>query len=182
MNTSVNPFFEVDGKKYEIKPNRELQCFFDCEMKSSSDDIDKKSAAKAFSLSQEYQNAIKLFEQAKKEYYEDPLSDDKKKKYDAYFNIYLDLQERFVAFEAENETVTASQKKVIDILEKTLIEALHRQYGLDLLEATTLWENYVDEIGTENAEEWLGYFHEVLFQKEEKKSPFLEIMRKKRKQ
>ena len=65
----------------------------------------------------------------------------------------------------------------LSIWERLLIEALSEQHGLTQKEAKEMWENHVDEMGENQASEWLFTFYKTLFEKEEKSDPFLERAR-----
>nr|DAH65190.1 MAG TPA: hypothetical protein [Caudoviricetes sp.] len=178
MREKVYPFFEVNGVVYKITPTRYLQTFFNDGMKRESDSIDQHSAARAFQFSEDLQKAAQKYTEARDSYFEDVTNEEKRLKYEAYQNAYLAAQDRLLDFEAQNRTIESSQKKVIDILEKTVIEAVRVQNKVELQEATRIWEAFADNIGNEAAAEWLGYFHECLFEQEEE-SPFLQMMREK---
>lgn len=176
----INPFFEVDGKKYEIKSTRHLQVLFE-EMTENNglNDEEKEKSAVAIRMQSEAQELGQRLSVAKEEYFNDITNADKKAKYLAFKELFDNAYDELIKYEAKNKAVDKLQKKVIDIAEQILIEALVEQYGLTKKDAEIVWCSYVDMIGTQKATEWLALMQDCLFNGSEEDDPFLKLAKAK---
>lgn len=182
MSNRLKPYFEKDGKMYEFTLTRYLITKYEELVKEGkpsdekSDDISK-NVLIFQRLSAEVNEAAKYLESAKEAFHKEPTNAGLREAFKIYKQDYAEAFDELVSFEAKNKAISESMTMSLRIWEKLLVEALSEQYGLAKKEATELWEGYVDEIGQEQASEWLFAFYNALFEKEEKKDPFLEKAR-----
>ena len=148
MNKQNIPFFEVDGKRYEIKRNRYLQAEFD-EAKQDMEMTDDEQVA--YAKEQELDARLEKLRDRKNELYEKYLEtfDDKDealyKKAEAAYNALIDDFGKM-------ESVSAKQRKrMIDMGEKLIIKALQIDNKGNRIrtedEATEIWTTFVEEAG-----------------------------------
>lgn len=182
MSEKIRPYFEYEGKRYTLIATRHVRAFYDDIISEKENDADfQKKASLAASKQNELLEIAEKYKAAKEEFYANPLDKDLKEKYNVFKEMYETMLAEFVKYETENGNIlTNSQKSGIDGLEKVLLEALQEQYNLSYAEASDIWCNYVDEIGTENAKEFLLYMYQCFFEVEEEvDSPFIRAMRTK---
>jgi nucleoside-triphosphatase THEP1 len=148
MSKQNIPFFEVNGKRYEIKRNRYLQAEFDA-MKSDIEMSDEEQVA--FAKEQELDGRI------------EKLRDRKNELYDKYLETFDEKDEELykracAAFDAlideigAMESVSAKQRKrMIDMGEKLIIKALQLDNKGERIrtedEANEIWATFVEEVG-----------------------------------
>lgn len=180
MNKIV-PFFELNGKKYEIKRTRYLLAEYDKlgdEAQLSQDD--KANAIKAQSLIGDIQRyATRL--QELETIYLDTFDTEDERKYNKCKELYENKLDELTALEVQSGSTTKLQKAGIDLLEKVAIKGLAEQYfDFDESKAKGVWENYVGEIGNNLAVEWLVAMSDSLFKDDEvEENSFLALSRKK---
>lgn len=148
MSKQNIPFFEVNGKRYEIKRTRYLQTQFD-DMKSDMEMSEDEQVA--YAKEQELDARIDKLRDRKNELYDKWLEtfDEKDealyKKAEAAYDAIIDEFGKM-------ESVSAKQRKrMIDMGEKLIIKALQldnkgneiRTYD----EATEIWTTFVEEVG-----------------------------------
>lgn len=161
----INPYFELDGTRYELTRTRWLIAEYEKlgrEMALSPED--KADAMKANNL---MADAKSLAEKAKEMW--DNLCENPTPENRATYSLFKEMSdeaiEKYNDFIAKNDTVSTSFKRSIDILEKVAIKALAEQYfGMNEALAKKTWEKFVDELGDHNkAGEWLIEFGDCLF-------------------
>ena len=93
----------------------------------------------------------------------------------AYENLLREVSQKEIDANGLSQKV---QKQAIDNMERLIIIALQKdEKGKDIRtekEATDIWCSYVDEIGTNNASEWLIYaFNYITGNDDENENPFV---------
>ncbi len=179
--SKIIPFFEVNGKRYEIKKTRYLLAEYD---KLSEDSglskEDKANAIKAQSLIGDIQRYAEKTKELEEKYFE-TFDDEDERKYLKAKELYNKALNELTVLETETGSTVRVQKASIDILEKIAIKGLAEQYfAMDEEKAKSVWESYVDTLPNQNmATEWLNGMAECLFGNDEvEDNSFLAQMRK----
>lgn len=175
MSNKNIPFFEVDGKSYEIKRNRYLQAEFD-EMKEDMMLSDDEQIALA--KEQEFDERLKKLRNRIDEIYErylETFSDEDEEMYRKASLAYNRLLE-----EAKNmESVSAKQRKqMLDIGEKLIIKALTLDNKGNTIrtddEAKNIWERFVEDNGQIVAVQFVAYtLNYIMGGDEDVENPFI---------
>lgn len=180
MNNIV-PFFEVNGKRYEIKKTRWLLAEYDkLHEQSNLSNEDKENAIKMQSLVNDVQRYAEKVQELW-ETYTTTFDDVDEKKYLKVKALYDNALEALAHFELETNSGNTIQKAGIDALEKIAIKGLAEQYfNMDESKAKEIWVSYVEKIGNNKAIEWLNAMSQCLFSEEEdvEENSFLAQMRK----
>ena len=179
----INPYFEIDGNRYEIKRTRWLIAEHQkiCEeMPLSSED-----KANMITTNNLMADAKKFADKANELWEilcEKPTPENK-----ATYFMFKEMSDEAIAkyneFIAKHDTVNASFKNTIDIMEKTIIKGLEEQHfnGNQNLARQT-WEKFVDtQESHDQVAEWLMEAADSLFgeeDNEEEKDDFLSRKRK----
>ena len=175
MNKQNIPFFEVDGKRYEIKRNRYLQAEFD-EAKQDMEMTDDEQVA--YAKEQELDARLEKLRDRKNELYEKYLEtfDDKDealyKKAEAAYNALIDDFGKM-------ESVSAKQRKrMIDMGEKLIIKALQINEKGDTIrpedEAKSIWETFVEQNGQIVAVQFVAFtINYIMGGDEDIENPFI---------
>ena len=158
MSKKNIPFFEVDGKTYEIKRTRYLQAEFD-EMKNGIEMTDDEQVA--YAKEQEFEGRLEKLRDRKEELYEkyletfDEADEEMYRKALTAYNLLID--------EAKDmESISGKQRKqMIDIGEKLIIKALQINEKGDTIrsedEAKSIWETFVEQNGQIVAVQFVVY-------------------------
>lgn len=185
MNTTITPFFELDGKRYEIKRTRYLLAEYEkLSNESTLSNADKENAIKAQSLIADIQRYGEMVQKLWAEF-EETFDDEVERRYLKAKALYENALDRLARLEVESGCTTKLQKAGIDILEKVAIMGLAEQYfDMDYDKAEAVWVRFVEDLGKTNVPEWLSAMAECLFKDEEEaeENPFLSKMREKREQ
>ena len=183
------PTIYVDGNSYEIKRNRYILCEIDkFRQKSVLTEDEQKSIT---ILQDKYARLEKLARRLKELedcYYTD-FDDEIGAKYEKAKALYNELYADVADYEVKAQPALAkSQKAALDRMEQLVIFALtiNSTNGETIrtrTEAEDIWCHFVDEIGRENAAEWLTYaFAYLSGQDEENTDAFFVAAREKSKQ
>lgn len=181
--SKLNPFFEVDGKKYEIVRTRAVECEYEKIREQNKLDDEQISLTNDYAkLMLEYEEILEKFKSAKEEYFDDVLNKEKKEIYKAFKELSDEKYNEMKEFELNNKDFSLS--KVQDFAYangvELLIFALNEQCGLSQEEARNVWDDFVDHLGIETAKEWITAMVQTLFEKEdEEENPFLKQARAK---
>lgn len=174
------PFFEVEGKKYEIKPTRYLWAEFDkLTRENAISDDEKKAALLLKEEADSFQKIKARYKEAETAYLENPIDSEKEELYEKYKVIYEKRREQFYDKVIVDKSIEKMNKSSVDNLEAVLMLALQEQYSLSEKDSKSAWESYVDEIGAQTASEWLIAMGNCLFAEKEDENSFLEKMRQK---
>lgn len=152
------PFFEVDGKRYEIKRTRYLLAEFekrkdelslsDEEQIEYQKEIDKRKSLEKLSARKDELYDIYL----------ETFDENDKNKYDRACMAYDELVKEIAKMGNVSGTY---HQKIVDISEQLIIASL--QWDINgktirtLDEANEIWSSYVDEVGEQQAIEFVSY-------------------------
>lgn len=163
------PFFELNGKRYEIYRTRYLVAEYD----KLSENVelskeDRANAIKAQSLIGDIQRYAEKMNELEEKYFE-TFDDEDERKYLKAKELYNKALDELTLLETETGSTVRVQKASIDILEKIAIKGLAEQYfNMDEEKAKSIWESYVDTLpSTSMATEWLNRMAECLFGNDE---------------
>lgn len=184
MNNRINPYFEVNGQRYELKATRYLIAEYQRigkEVEVSNED--KQNAV----IIQNFMSDIKKYLLKTKELedkYFDTFDDEDERRYLKAKALYENKLNELAKFEAETGSTTRLQEQGVMVLEKTAIIGLAEQYfNFNQNQAKIVWDEFVETIGKEDKEEWLSYMSDCLFktnEEEVKENSFLSQMREKK--
>lgn len=171
----INPYFEAEGKKYEIMRTRALECEYNKireENKISEEDE---------SLFGDYMKMIgdateieEKYEQAKTAYFDEVLNKEKKAKYLAFKELYDEHHKELRQFSVEHKgLIKSAQDKAYDNGVKVLIFGLVEQCKVDEQKAIEVWGKFVEHFGEDTAKEWISAMTSALFGDEEEENPFI---------
>ena len=175
MSKNNIPFFEVDGKKYEIKRTRYLQAEFD-EMRSTLEMTDEEQVAYAREL--DFDSRLEKLKERTEELYAKYLEtfDDKDeemyRKANMAYNAMIDEASRM-------ESIGGKQrKKTLDLGEALIIKALQVDNEGKVIrtenEAKSIWEGFVEENGQVVAIQFVVYFtNYIIGGDEDIENPFI---------
>ena len=175
MSKNNIPFFEVDGKKYEIKRTRYLQAEFD-EMRSTLEMTDEEQVAYAREL--DFDSRLEKLKERKDELYAkyletfDEKDEEMYRKANMAYNAMIDEASRM-------ESVSGKQRKrTLDLGEALIIKALQVDNEGKVIrtekEAKSIWEGFVEENGQVIAVQFVVYFtNYVIGGDEDIENPFI---------
>lgn len=178
----IIPSFVVDGKKYEIKRTRYLECQYEqISQENSFDDRQQALLAQGTKLRMEYEELAEKFKPIKEQHFANMRDKELTAEYKAFKEELDELYKAVTDFEINHKEVSISalQKVAVDKAERLLILALCEQHNLDEKNAQEVWCKYVDEIGVSTASEWVMFMLDALFNEEETTDPFLKQARAK---
>lgn len=179
----INPYFELEGNRYEIKRTRWL--INEYKKLGEAIPLSPEDKANAITANNLVSDAKKFAEKANEMWdklCENPTPENK----NTYF-MFKEMSDEAIAkyneFIAKNDAVNTSFKHSIDILEKTIIKGLAEQYfGFNENLAKQTWEMFVDSQDShDDVAEWLMAAADSLFgedDNEEEKDDFLSKKRK----
>ena len=183
------PTIFVDGKSYEIRRNRYILCEIDKFRQTAVlTDEEQKSIA---ILQDKYARLEKLARRLKEleDCYYNDFDDEIGARYEKARALYNELYADAAEYEAKAHPALAkSQKAALDRMEQLVIFALtinstNGETVRTHAEAEDIWCHFVDDIGRENAAEWLTYaFSYLSGQDEENTDAFFVAAREKSKQ
>lgn len=177
----IIPFFEIDGKRYEIKRTRYLLAEYDkLGEQTNLSNEDKANAVKTQNIISD----IRRYAEKEQELWDkfcETADDEDERKYLKFKELREQATRQYAEF---NDSAIKLQKAGLDILEKIVIKGIAEQYNMSEEQANEIWCSYVDEVGKNRAAEWLGYMSENLFgnNDEEEDNSFLSQMRKRAEQ
>lgn len=175
MSKKNIPFFEVDGKTYEIKRTRYLQAEFD-EMKNGIEMTDDEQVA--YAKEQEFEERLEKLRDRKDELYAkyletfDEADEEMYRKALTAYNRLID--------EAKNmESISGKQRKqMIDMGEKLIIKGLQtNDKGENVRtedEAKSIWETFVEQNGQIIAVQFVAFtINYIMGGDEDIENPFI---------
>lgn len=179
----INPYFEINGNRYEIKRTRWLIT----EYKKLGEEMPLSAADKANAITANnlVADAKKFADKANELW--DKLCENPTPENKATYFMFKEMSDEAIAkyneFITKNDAVNTSFKHTIDILEKTIIKGLGEQYfGFNENLAKQTWEKFVDtQESHDDVAEWLMAAADSLFgeeDNEEDKDDFLSRKRK----
>ena len=173
----INPYFEVNGKKYEIIRTRFLESEYEKITQQSQLSVEQESLfADYIKLESEYNEIMGKFRDAKEDFFENVTDKDKKEIYLAFKELSDEKYQEMKNFEIKNPefSINDIQNKAYENGVKLLYVALQEQYGLSEEQARFVWEDFVDHLGKKTSVEWVMMMVQTLFERdEEDENPFL---------
>lgn len=169
------PFFEVNGKTYEIKRNRYLQAEFD-ELKSDIEMTEDEQAA--YVKEQEFDQRVEKLRNRKDELYEKYLETFDEAD-EIMYQKALSAFNRLVDEASTMESVSGKYRKaMLDMGEKLIIKALQYDSKGETIrtedEAKTIWEGFVEENGQVVAIQFVAYTtNYIMGGDEDNENPFI---------
>ena len=175
MSKKNIPFFEVNGKTYEIKRTRYLQAEFD-EMKNGIEMTDEEQVA--YAKEQDFDARLEKLRDRKDELYEKYLetfdeADEEK------YNKALAAYNRLIDEAGQMESVGGKQrKKMLDLGEALIIKALQIDKDGKTIrtedEAKSIWECFVEENGEVTAVQFVVFtINYIMGGDEDIENPFI---------
>ena len=158
MSKTLIPFFELNGRKYEIRRTHSLMADFD-DMKQSIEMTDEEMVA--YTKEMDAQDRLDRLTERKNELYDkylDTFDDTDKELYDKACAAHAELLNEI----ANSTNVTGNQRqRFVDVGEKLIISAIqYNEDGKKILsyeEAKTIWESFVLEYGKVKSVEFIIY-------------------------
>ena len=161
----INPYFELNGNRYEFKRTRWLIAEYKRlgeESPLSADD--KANAIKANNLVADAKQLAEKVKELWEKLCENPTPENR-----ATYSMFKEMSdeaiEKYNDFITKNDAVNTSFKHSIDIFEKVAIKALAEQYfGMNENLAKQTWEMFVDTMEShDDVAEWLMAMADCLF-------------------
>lgn len=180
---NLKPIFTVNGKDYEIKRTRALMVEFQKLSKQNRlAEEDANNYLEIQNTFNELQEELELvgekMKEAREEYLDDPTNADKKAKFNALKQLYKETQEPLInANSKEMDFLNKSTKILLDNYEKAIIFAISEQHNMSKSSAEELWAEFVDEVGTAEASQWIYAIGDTLFNQEANENDFLAMKR-----
>lgn len=179
----INPYFELEGNRYEIKRTRWL--INEYKKLGEETPLSAEDKANAITANNLVADAKKFADKANELW--DKLCENPTPENKATYFMFKEMSDeanaKYNEFIAKNDAVNNAFKHTIDILEKTIIKGLEEQYfnGNGSLARQT-WEMFVDtQESHDDVAEWLMAAADSLFgedNNEEDKDDFLSRKRK----
>lgn len=175
----LKPIFTVNGKDYEIKRTRALMVEFQKLSKQNRlAEEDANNYLEIQNTFNELQEELELvgekMKEAREEYLDDPTNAEKKAKFNALKQLYKETQEPLInANSKEMDFLNKSTKILLDNYEKAIIFAISEQHNMSKSSAEELWAEFVDEVGTAEASQWIYAIGDTLFNQEANENDFL---------
>ena len=180
----INPYFEVDGKKYEIIRTRALESAYDKIREEN------KISEENESLFSDYMKMIsdtteieEKYEVAKNDYFENVLDKEKKAKYLAFKELYDEHHKEIRQFSIENKEVLSNvERMAYENGVNTLVFGLCEQHELSQEQAKEVWGKFVAHFGKDVANNWISAMTSALFGEEDEENPFIKAQQAKMEQ
>lgn len=169
------PFFELNGKRYEIKRTRYVMAEFD---KRKSEISLSNDEEKEYVKEQDKNKLLEKLSARKDELYETYLTTFDEKDEELYNKACVAYDKLLDEISAMENVSGKYHKRILDLGEQMIIESLKwdkdgKQVRNDK-EATDLWETYVNEVGKTAASELVAYTMQYLVGgDEEEENPFV---------
>ena len=178
----INPFFEVNGNRFELKRTRYLVAEYDKATKESNLKAeDTENVLKVQRLASDAKKFAERLEVLEEKYFE-TFDDEYERKYLKCKELLEQTMEKMAHIEASTECTKIAIETSARILENIAILGLAEQYfNFNKELATQTWESYVESLPSQNmAIEWLQLMADSLFNEEveEEGNDFFSMKRK----
>ena len=178
----INPFFEVNGNRFELKRTRYLVAEYDKATKESNLKAeDTENVLKVQRLASDSKKFAERLEVLEEKYFE-TFDDEDERKYLKCKELLEQTMEKMAHIEASTECTKIAIETSARILENIAILGLAEQYfNFNKELATQTWESYVESLPSQNmAIEWLQLMADSLFNEEveEEGNDFFSMKRK----
>ena len=178
----INPFFEVNGNRFELKRTRYLIAEYDKATKESNLKAeDTENVLKVQRLASDAKKFAERLEVLEERYFE-TFDDEDERKYLKCKEMLEQTMEKMAHIEASTECTKIAIETSARILENIAILGLaERYFNFNKELATQTWESYVESLPSQNmAIEWLQLMADSLFNEEveEEGNDFFSMKRK----
>ena len=179
----INPYFEVEGKKYEIIRTRALECEYNkIREENKISEEDESLFADYLKIVNDASEIEEKYTEAKDAYFDEVLNKDKKAKYLAFKELYDEHHKEVRQFTIEHkELISNYQNKAYDNGVKILIFGLCEQCKLTEEKAVEVWGKFVEHFGNSVAKDWISAMTSELFGEDEE-NPFIKAQQAKMEQ
>lgn len=179
----INPYFEVNGNRFEIKQTRWLIAeYHKLQDQNETSNADKASAMKAQNLA----NEVRKFAEKERDCWLklcDEPTEENQRIYLMFKGMSDKAIEEYNNFVSNNDIITTARDQGVDILEKVVVKGLAEQYfGFNENLAKQTWEMFCETLSSQDlVDEWLVGMAQCLFGEEDEveDNSFLAQMRKK---
>ena len=183
----INPYFEIDKKRYELKRTRYLMVEYEKISENNSAHLsneDKVNAVKLQNMATQVRELAEQLKELKEIYYADMTNKVAKAQYKACKEEYNEAFDELARFEVESGGSSKLEQATLNALERIVILGLAEQhFDGDLDKSENTWCSWVDIVGKETAGMWLMAMAESLFGvDEEEENSFLAQIRAKNEQ
>lgn len=164
----INPFFEVNGNRFEIKKTRYIIAEYDKATRESNlNPEDTQNVQKVQRLANDAKKFAERLEILEERYFE-TFDDEDERKYIKCKEMYDKIVDELSMLEATTKCTKIAIETSARILENIVILALAEQYfNFNKELATQTWESYVESLSSQNqAIEWLNLMADSLFYEE----------------
>lgn len=164
----INPFFEVNGNRFEIKRTRYIIAEYDKVTRESNlNPEDTQNVQKVQRLANDAKKFAERLEILEERYFE-TFDDEDERKYIKCKEMYDKIVDELSMLEATTKCTKIAIETSARILENIVILALAEQYfNFNKELATQTWESYVESLPSQNqAIEWLNLMADSLFYEE----------------
>ena len=164
----INPFFEVNGNRFEIKKTRYIIAEYDKVTRESNlNPEDTQNVQKVQRLANDAKKFAERLEILEERYFE-TFDDEDERRYIKCKEMYDKIVDELSMLEATTKCTKIAIETSARILENIVILALAEQYFHFNKElATQTWESYVESLPSQNqAIEWLNLMADSLFYEE----------------
>lgn len=164
----INPFFEVNGNRFEIKKTRYIIAEYDKVTRESNlNPEDTQNVQKVQRLANDAKKFAERLEILEERYFE-TFDDEDERKYIKCKEMYDKIVDELSMLEATTKCTKIAIETSARILENIVILALAEQYfNFNKELATQTWESYVESLPSQNqAIEWLNLMADSLFYEE----------------
>lgn len=182
MSAKIKPILIADGKEYELTFTRSLQVEYQKMVNEKKQDEEyQRDISEYTRLENEYKEIDARYAQAKADFYDDPLDEDKEKKFNKLKTLCETAFNAFNEFGATHKAADEAQEYSLYMLGKIVLLALQEQHGLDSKQAEEVWNKFVEENGQVGSMEFLAYVGKVFLTDvdEDTENPFIKAMREK---
>lgn len=177
----LNPFFEVEGKRYEIKRTRFLESEYEkITNQTSLSEQDERLYAEYIKLETECAEIGERYKNAREDYFNDITNDEKKKKYEAFKTLSDEKYNEVIEFGFKHKDFSTKklEDKALENGIKLFVIALQEQYKISELDSKNIWEKFkeylLENFGINSPREWILHMVNTLFEvEEENEDPFL---------
>lgn len=164
----INPFFEVNGNRFEIKRTRYIIAEYDKVTRESNlNPEDTQNVQKVQRLANDAKKFAERLEILEERYFE-TFDDEDERRYIKCKEMYDKIVDELSMLEATTKCTKIAIETSARILENIVILALAEQYfNFNKELATQTWESYVESLPSQNqAIEWLNLMADSLFYEE----------------
>ena len=166
---NITPYFEVNGRTYEIKKTRWLLVEYEkLRERFRLTEEESEQAAKSATLLADAAKYQKKAQEMWDALCEDP-TEENERKYMLFKGMETRARDEYLSYSAKTNAVLKAIKNSVDLLERVVIKSLAEQYfDFDEAKATSVWGDFVETFDThDDVAEWLEAMAECIFGKDD---------------